>query len=71
MKRLSIAKLLLCASLTWGCLIAFDNFHFYRASYFVGEPRFTKPGLASLDIIAGGGSTCQGRSFLRTNNMPA
>lgn len=41
-------------------IFSWDNAHFYRASYFYGEPRFEKKYLTSFDIYFGGGSTCQG-----------
>lgn len=43
-------------------LIARDNSHFYRASYFFGEPRFEKPWLTSLDATMAGGSSSHSRS---------
>jgi hypothetical protein len=39
---------------------AIDNYHFYRASYFFGEPRLEKKGLSTLEIALAGGSTSQG-----------
>jgi len=41
-------------------ILTYDNSHFYRATYFFGEPRFEKKGLTSADLFIGGGSTCQG-----------
>ena len=43
-----------------GTLHSFDNDHFYRASFFWGEPRFARNQLSSLDMRGGGGSTTQG-----------
>lgn len=42
-------------------LAAFDNAHFYRATYFFGEPRFERKGLNTWDITVAHGSTCQSR----------
>lgn len=55
MKRslsLSLALLLTSASLH-----AWDNLHFYRASFFFGEPRFERAGLSTLNARVGAGST--------------
>ena len=41
-------------------ICAYDNSHFYRASFFFGEPRFEVKGLTSADLFVAGGSTCQG-----------
>lgn len=58
MKRslhISLAGLLFC-----GSLIAWDNLHFYRASFFFGEPRFERKGLTTLNARVGAGSTQTG-----------
>lgn len=55
MKRslhLSLIPLLFTAS-----LCAWDNLHFYRASFFFGEPRFERKGLSTLNARVGAGST--------------
>lgn len=41
---------------------SFDNAHFYRASYFFGEPRFERKGLNTWDILVAHGSTCESRN---------
>jgi len=41
---------------------AYDFPHFYRASYFFGEPRLQKDKLSSLDISIAGGSTRHARN---------
>lgn len=38
-------------------LCAMDNYHFYRAPFFFGEPRLLEPKLVSFDCIFGAGST--------------
>ncbi len=43
-------------------LYAIDNPHFYRATYFWGEPRFEQSWLSSLDVSFGGASTKIGRN---------
>lgn len=48
----SIALLLLTAP-----LIAWDNLHFYRASFFFGEPRFERKGLTTVNARVGAGSS--------------
>ena len=58
MKRslyLSLVPLLFTAS-----LVAWDNLHFYRASFFFGEPRFERKGLTTLNARVGAGSTRKG-----------
>jgi hypothetical protein len=56
-------RTLLLASLAMCCALkAIDNPHFYRATYFYGEPRFEKTGLTSFDLSFGAGSTCQSRN---------
>jgi hypothetical protein len=62
--RMLRAFLLMLATLS--TLHAFDNFHFYRASYFVGEPRFEKEGLGSFDVIFGAGATDKARGVCGT-----
>jgi hypothetical protein len=57
-KKMSPIGLLL---LSLQCAVALDN-HFYRSSYFWGEPRFEKPWLGSLDISVGGAQTRTGRN---------
>lgn len=54
-------KIVLLLALCTLSLHSFDNFHFYRASYFVGEPRFIKPGLGSFDFYLASGGTCRAR----------
>jgi len=44
----------------WQTSFSVDNAHFYRATFFFGEPRFEKNHLSSFDFIFGGGSTCKG-----------
>lgn len=39
--------------------VAMDNFHFYRAPFFFGEPRLLEPKLVSFDCIIGAGSACK------------
>lgn len=39
-----------------------DNPHFYRATFFYGEPRLEKRALGSIDISLAGGRTCAGRN---------
>lgn len=41
---------------------AIDNPHFYRATYFWGEPRFEKPWLTSIDVSVGGARTTTARN---------
>ncbi len=42
---------------------AYDNTHFYRASYLFPEPRFERHYLTTLDATFAGGSTESGRNF--------
>lgn len=43
-------------------LYAWDNLHFYRASFFFGEPRFERKGLSTMNARAGAGSTSISRN---------
>ena len=56
-KYFLIALSILC----FHSISAIDN-HFYRSSYFWGEPRFEKPWLTSLDFSIGGANTRTGRN---------
>jgi hypothetical protein len=51
-----VATLLLTAS-----TCCWDNLHFYRASFFFGEPRFERTGLTTLNARVGAGSTSTAR----------
>ncbi|MEX0849157.1 MAG: hypothetical protein WD055_02915 [Candidatus Dependentiae bacterium] len=55
-------KLLIIGLCTNISLIAWDNLHFYRASFFFGEPRFERQGLSTLNARVGAGSTRTGRN---------
>lgn len=53
------------------CLHAMDNYHFYRAPFFLWEPRLLEPKLLSFDCIVGAGYThksyahdCQDKTYL-------
>lgn len=54
MRRILLAGILIGSPY----LQAMDNFHFYRAGYFPGEPRLERPWLTSLNASFGAGSTC-------------
>lgn len=56
-----LASLCLSLALISG-LRAIDNPHFYRATYFYGEPRLGKNNLSSWDVTLAHGSTNQGRN---------
>ncbi len=53
-----------CAVVFFSCftLQALDNSHFYRASFFTGEPRFEKRWLQTLGVTCSGGSTRTARN---------
>lgn len=55
----SIKLALILSSLT---TLAIDNPHFYRATYFWGEPRFETPWLTSFDVSLGGATTRSSRN---------
>ena len=55
-------SILTISALVYMSVFSMDNSHFYRASYFNGEPRFAKNGLFSGDITIGGGKTCTARN---------
>lgn len=48
---------------------AIDNYHFYRASYFFGEPRLEKRDLTTVEIDLAGGSATKGIDFA-DNSVP-
>lgn len=51
-----------CITLVAATTQAFDNPHFYRASYLFSEPRFQRNLLTSFDVTLGGGSTDKARN---------
>ncbi|MDR3551455.1 MAG: hypothetical protein P4L31_08670, partial [Candidatus Babeliales bacterium] len=67
MKRLLLWVVAASALLGLQVHASYDNFHFYRAGYFFGEPRFEKNGLTTIQLSIAGGSTrtsrnCQGET---------
>lgn len=65
--RLLFFPLALCALLSsFADVLAWDNAHFYRASYPGHEPRLEYPWLGSLDISLAGGSSSCGRNACGT-----
>lgn len=48
--------------LTNGILYAIDNPHFYRSTYFLGEPRLVNDWLTTIDFSCGAASTDQSRN---------
>jgi len=62
MKKLSFPIIVITlAILASFSLNGYDFPHFYRASYFAGEPRLAKDKLTSFDALAAAGSTCESR----------
>lgn len=55
-------KIMVIATLISQPLLSIDNPHFYRATYFWGEPRFEKPWLTSIDVSVGGAYTGTARN---------
>jgi hypothetical protein len=58
-KQITSLIMLLLTSCNIG--FAWDNLHFYRASFFFGEPRFERQALTTLNVRAGAGATDKGR----------
>lgn len=56
-----VLNLVILAFLNPTCTLAWDNLHFYRASFFFGEPRFERKGLSTLNARVGAGSTSTAR----------
>lgn len=56
-----IINLIILLLVSSNSIFAWDNLHFYRASFFFGEPRFERQALTTLNIRAGAGSTHEGR----------
>ncbi len=52
-KSISVMTLVLCSTVSF----AFDNAHFYRATYLGPEPRLEYPWLATYEVSLGGGWT--------------
>lgn len=59
MEHKKLLMILLFSNLS---IFAWDNLHFYRASFFFGEPRFERQGLSTLNARAGAGSTSTARN---------
>ncbi len=56
------SKLLLLLLLASSSIFTWDNLHFYRASFFFGEPRFERQGLTTLNARVGAGSSTTARN---------
>ena len=55
----SLAILFILIS-TYNPILSYDNAHFYRATFFFGEPRFEKEKLTTFDLVISGGSAFKG-----------
>lgn len=61
MKTHRLSLLLWCGLFSsFGLYASRDNAHFYRATNFLGEPRFERPALSTFDLYVSNGSTTTG-----------